>query len=148
QRAVLLVAAGEDVDRADEVGEGPHVVGPEELLAGHHRREPARGCAGADALAHRVSLHAAQHPLEVPRPVVDAVDRRQVQDPAVDEGQAQVVRGGVRRPGAGLRLDVHDSRWTSASWAVLPAMRSLLTITAAPWASRRMRPREYSVSSR
>src|SRR5581483_10439867 len=145
QRAVIAVVAGEAVDRADELRRALEIAALLELpfadagREAHHVRlvRVAQGAeGGVDALDDVLERAAAG---------IESVDTHRNQQPVL---QQFVAKGAMRIGERAHPSSSGSSRSASRRPAVLPRMRSLLTISAAEWASRKWRPRLWAESLR
>ena len=140
---VASLVAAEGVDGPHLVGEGLEVAVALERGPGHDRGEPDAERVLVDPDPEHQPVDGVDHPLVGLRPAVDAVHLRCEQQPGGEEPAAEL-RPGLLLVGPVPVCDdhrLHSPRWTRSICALFPMIRSLLTISDAPIASRRCRLR-------
>ena len=135
---MIVVVAGEARHCSRQMGKIAEIAALLELKAADARWE-AHHLWTID-VAHRADrrVDPLEHPLEAAASTEQAVDAHRNQEPVVQQliPKAPVGRGdGIRHASSS-----GSSRSTSPRFALFAAMRSLLTITTAEWASRSRRP--------
>ena len=145
---MIVVAAAEGVDAAEQVGEAAHVVGLRQQPLHHDEREVQRHVDLARRGPADRRLDAEDDRFEGLGPEVEAVASGVEQEAGPEKRIAQLDLGRAR---IGRRLgDLGHpaSLATSRRCAELARIRSLFTISAAPCASRSSRSRPSSESAR
>ena len=151
QLRVQSLVSSEGVDRAHLVRERLEVAVPLEGRPWHDRREAHRRRRLVGADAEHQSVDRLGDRLVARRPSVHPVHAGRDEHTLLEQPRTEAVPGltpGLLRPDAGRLArgtghhGAHSPRWTRRSCALFPMIRSLLTIRAAPIASRRWRPRQ------